>query len=122
MPPQRDYTPLISNQEGQDFVGRLIKEGEVKIGRNLFNPKMGECARVMYNLEEGSSVMIKIYDVAGNPIKTLFNGEIRGEEPDAIEWDGRDKNGDYVSPGLYFLYIDAGSFRVIKRIGVKRGD
>ena len=53
----------------------------------------------------------KIYDLTGKQIRTIELGHIPAgnyvESSEAIYWDGRSENGEFVSSGTYFYQIEA---------------
>jgi N-acetylneuraminic acid mutarotase len=56
-------------------------------------------AIVSFSIEEGSPVMIELFDVAGRKIRTLLNAAVEsGHHQLAIE-------GDYLTAGIYFLKL-----------------
>ncbi len=62
---------------------------------------------------------MKIYDVKGREVKTLFDG-LRRPGSDKVTWDGRYENGELAPSGIYFLDFAAGESRVIKKIVIVR--
>ncbi len=72
---------------------------------NPFSPAAGVC-RVHYRMEGGSTVSIKIFNFAMEPVRTLVNKASRagGGELDEI-WDGKDDNGRVASNQLYYVRV-----------------
>lgn len=52
----------------------------------------------------GTEVYLEILSLEGKSIKVLKNGAIDADDK-AIEWDGRNANGDLVEPGIYFYKL-----------------
>jgi flagellar hook assembly protein FlgD len=52
---------------------------------------------------------VKIYDILGREIKTLVSG-FKSAGRHKVIWDGRDEQGGYISSGVYFCRMTAGSF------------
>ncbi len=65
--------------------------------------------------DEGSRVVLKIYDILGREIKTLVNKEQAYGVYEVI-WNGDDELGNKVSTGIYFYRINAGSFVDTKKM------
>lgn len=80
-----------------------------KLDQNFPNP-FNSLTTIGYSISKYSSVVIKIFDILGNEIKTLVNRE---EQPGTYEltWDA----GNSPS-GIYFYKIQAGSFIATKKM------
>jgi len=83
---------------------------------NPFNPDTW----IPYQLSEGSTVTVKIYNVPGSLIRTI---EV-GHKPvgyyltrdRAVYWDGRNQNREPVSSGVYFYTLTAGDYTQTRRM------
>ena len=68
-------------------------------------------------LPKQARVKLGLYNTRGNKIR-----ELADEEKEAgthkYYWDGKSGNGDVVGSGLYFVHIQAGDYRNIKKIVV----
>ena len=59
---------------------------------------------VKYNLPSSGYVNIKIYDLVGNVIKTLYNGyQNMGDQE--LSWNGKDEDGGNLSSGSYLYEL-----------------
>ena len=76
--------------------------------------------RIPYQLSNDSQVTIRIYNLAGQLVKTLNLGsKPRGfyiGKDKAAYWNGRNEAGETVSSGVYFYQIQAGKFNAIKKM------
>ncbi|MCX6135327.1 MAG: flagellar hook capping protein [Ignavibacteriales bacterium] len=91
----------INNALAATFIGKEVRAsassfqynntGNVKLGYSLSTP--------------ASSVTVKIYDGAGNLVKTLAGSKGVGENN--VTWDGTDENGQRVGTGNYTFKVDA---------------
>jgi len=72
---------------------------------NPFNPG----TTIEYDLPRQASVEIVVYNIAGQKVRTLVNGNISAGQHAAV-WDGRDAGGSRVSSGIYIYRITAGDF------------
>ncbi|MCA9732597.1 DUF4397 domain-containing protein [candidate division KSB1 bacterium] len=61
------------------------------------------------------NINVKIYNILGNRIATLFKGPIKSGNCEII-WDGRNEVGQYVSTGLYFVMIDSNEKRYVRKV------
>ena len=72
-----------------------------------------------YQLPMACPVQIRVFNVAGQVVKTLINGrEEAGYKH--VTWDGRSDDGSRVASGVYFYRLDAGSFAATKKMVVIR--
>jgi hypothetical protein len=83
---------------------------------NPFNPETW----LPHRLAEAGDVTIKIYNVAGQPVKTLELGHREAGsytvKERAAYWDGRNEFNERVASGVYFYHIQSGSFHATKRM------
>ncbi len=78
---------------------------------NPFNPG----TTIEYSLAHTSSVVLNIYDVLGNKIRTLVNAkQIAGRK--TIIWNGRNDEGDLVGSGMYFYELAAENTVQVKKM------
>lgn len=78
---------------------------------NPFNPS----TNVRFQIPESGEVTIKIYDILGREIRTLFNQEVQRGTYTA-EWDGLSDDGTKMSSGTYFYRMVAGEFVQTKKM------
>jgi len=78
---------------------------------NPFNPQ----TTIVYSLSEVGRARIRVYDAAGRFVKTLVNGVNTEGKHDCV-WDGRDRNGEEVSSGVYFLRFETGGEVLTRKI------
>lgn len=69
---------------------------------NPFNPSL----TIKYTLKNPGNVVMKVYNVRGELVKTLLNGFV--ETPAPIVWDGSNEQGGSVSSGVYFVETRSG--------------
>ncbi len=83
---------------------------------NPFNPETW----VPYRLATAGDVKIKIYNVAGQLVRTLELGHREAGSYTVKErtayWNGRNVTGERVASGVYFYHIQSGSFHTTKRM------
>jgi hypothetical protein len=75
----------------------------VKAYPNPFRPKLGH-RLVIDNIAEDS--FVSIYNRGGSLVRSFRNAEVLGGR---AEWDGLDKNGKLVAPGVYHYVVRKGS-------------
>jgi flagellar hook assembly protein FlgD len=89
---------VASNSLGQNFP-------------NPFNPQ----TTIAFSVKERGMVYLKIYNVAGQLVRTLANEQFAAGAHKKV-WDGRDDAGQAVSSGVYFYKLVAGSFTDTKKM------
>ena len=83
---------------------------------NPFNPETW----IPYQLSEGVTVTVKIYDVSGHLVRTIDVGlkpmgyYLTRER--AVYWDGRNENREPVSSGVYFYTLNTDTYTQTRRM------
>ena len=78
---------------------------------NPFNP----LTTISFEIKIASDVVIDIYNVRGQLVKTLLNDRFPiGKH--SVEWNGTDDNGKSVSSGVYFYQMRVGDFVQSRRM------
>jgi hypothetical protein len=62
---------------------------------------------------------VEIFNIAGQRVRTLLRGEL-GAGQYRLMWDGSDEQGRPAGSGIYFLQVQAGSFRQTKKLVLLR--
>ena len=75
----------------------------VKAYPNPFRPKLGHHLFID-NIADDS--FVSIYNRGGNLVRSFYDNEVLGGR---AEWDGCDKNGNLVAPGVYHYVVRKGS-------------
>jgi hypothetical protein len=80
---------------------------------NPFNPS----TRIQFEIGNGKTenVIISIYNVRGQRVRTLVNGLYEAGEHSVV-WNGIDDNGHTVSSGIYFYRMTAGEYSAVRRM------
>ena len=83
---------------------------------NPFNPDTW----IPYQLSEGATVTVKIYDVTGSLVRTIQVGHKPAgyyhTRERAIYWDGRNQNREPVSSGVYFYTFNTDTYTQTRRM------
>jgi hypothetical protein len=61
---------------------------------------------VAFDLEEPATVGLRIYDLAGRPVRTLFRDALHEPGAFSYTWEGRDDRGRSMPPGTYLYRLD----------------
>ena len=76
-----------------------------QLGQNYPNP-FNPTTQFDYSVPVESEVVIKVYNILGQEIRTLVNGNVpRGVY--TIEWNGKNNQGLMVANGVYMYRIEA---------------
>ena len=106
--PQPEQQPLAENPAATEY----------SLDQNYPNPFNPETT-IRYHLAEASSVTIKIYNILGEEVVTLIDRtQLQGDH--AIQWNGRDRFGNTVANGVYWVQLQAGKFAEQRKLVVVR--
>jgi flagellar hook assembly protein FlgD len=87
---------------------------------NPFNPETW----IPYKLADASDVVIKIYNVSGQTIRTLHLGHkdagVYLSRERSAYWDGKNDADETIASGIYFYSIQAGKYTAVRRMVVVR--
>ena len=85
-----------------------------ELSQNRPNPFLLS-TEIRYALPKECEVVIRIYDVTGREVRTLADKQL---DPGfyRISWDGRDARNKPTGSGVYFLRMDAGEFRYVRKM------
>ncbi|MFQ5511947.1 MAG: FlgD immunoglobulin-like domain containing protein, partial [Candidatus Krumholzibacteriia bacterium] len=80
---------------------------------NPFNPT----TTIGYEIKDQGHVSLKIYNAAGQLVRTLVN-QVQAPEVGgfSVTWDGKNNAGQTVSSGVYFYKLVASSFTQTKKM------
>ncbi len=82
---------------------------------NPFNPE----TEIRFALPQDSHVVVTIYNALGQGIRTLTNTRFAAGFH-SVNWDGKDKNGNPVSSGVYIYQMQAGEFSQVRKMSLIR--
>jgi hypothetical protein len=82
---------------------------------NPFNP----VTTIKFGLKKRGHVTLKIYNVAGQLVRTLVNG-VRDSGHHKITWDGRNNDGVSIASGIYFYKMETKNFRAAHKMVMLR--
>ncbi len=82
---------------------------------NPFNPS----TRIDFNLAVPGKVEIKVYDVRGGHVATLFNGH-KEAGMHSVNWTGRAADGNLVASGVYYYSLTTGAEKITRKMVLLR--
>jgi len=78
---------------------------------NPFNPTTS----INFSLGQMTDVSLEIYNVIGQKVRTLVNGQLEAGQHNVV-WDGRDDHGKGVSSGVYFYRLTGGAYTATRKM------
>ena len=113
---------IFADQFGKEERGKLMVlaqryfrlPAEPFLGQNYPNP-FNSYTAIPYQLSEGGSVRLDIFDLAGQRIRTLINSRKKPGYYEAM-WDGSNDQGASVSTGIYLTKIHANGFTKVRKM------
>ncbi len=81
----------------------IIQPQQTQLAQNYPNPFNPETT-IRYQLTKASHVSLKVYNLKGELVKTLLEGEQIGGYHQ-IHWNGKDKNNQSVATGIYIYRL-----------------
>ncbi|MCD4817067.1 MAG: choice-of-anchor J domain-containing protein [Candidatus Cloacimonetes bacterium] len=78
---------------------------------NPFNPE----TKINFSTKESGLVVVEVYNVKGQKVKTLVNAEYNAGNHSVI-WSGSDDNGNNVVSGIYFYNMKSGRYTATKKM------
>lgn len=108
--------PIRVTVAGAVGVGEFPEQvpGIFALYQNYPNP-FNSVTQISYYLPKSSRVVLKIYNIQGQVIRTLVDG-IQPAGIRSILWNGLDNQGKKAGSGSYFYRIEAGEFCVSKKM------
>lgn len=73
--------------------------------RNAPNPSKPQTT-IMYRLRTMAEVTVRVFDLNGRLVRTLFDRSLQNQGEQRVAWDGRDENGEVVGAGMYFYRVE----------------
>jgi hypothetical protein len=83
---------------------------------NPFNPE----TTLSFDLKDDSVVTLKIYDMTGQVVRTLVNGQSFVAGAYQILWDAKNNNGQKVGSGVYLYQLKTREFTSLKKMTLVR--
>jgi hypothetical protein len=97
--------------DGHDYSGEIVRFALGPVSPNPF----AEGTVIGYSAPQAGRVAIKIFNVHGQVVRTVINGDVEAGFHQ-IGWDGRDDSGAKVARGVYFCRMEAGGFSATEKL------
>jgi hypothetical protein len=102
-----------SGSDVEDDNSSVIPQDFV-LKQNHPNP-FNSSTSIEYSLPKHAHVTVEIFNVLGQRVRSLVDGEQSGGRY-AIEWDGRSDNGHELATGIYFYRLSDGDHAEVKKM------
>ena len=89
-----------------------------KLAQNFPNP-FNPSTTIKFDLKDKGMVTLKVYNVAGQLVRTLVNG-VKDANTYTVTWDGKNDRGGAVASGIYFYKMDTKDFSQTKKMVMLR--
>ncbi len=93
--------------------------GDTHALQRVFPNPTNSGAWIEYRLAHAARVQMRIFNARGQRVRTLRSAA-NGPGMQRVFWDGRDERGRALSSGVYFLQLDLGPRRDIRKILIER--
>ncbi len=87
---------------------------DLKLMQNYPNP-FNPSTHIQFSIPKSSFVSLKVYNILGQLVKTLVNGNISAGMH-TVQWNSDSENGSKAESGLYIYKITAGSYVQVKKM------
>ena len=95
----------------------LTQRSGVTILNNVIDPTKGERTRLNYILSSAGQVTITVFTLDGDVVQVLQRGR-QNPGDYTVNWDGRNRAGNAVARGIYFIRIVAPGIDEIRKVMV----
>lgn len=97
----------------EKLIAPALYSDEIHIQPRLFSPNgagkgHGDRVTISFILNNDSPVSVKIYNLAGRMKRILRENISLLKGTNAVEWDGKDIDGNFCPTGLYIVTVEAG--------------
>jgi len=101
----------VEGQSDGSFTKSVISQLDVKLFNNVIKPVANERCTIHYKIYNNDKIMIKIFNRAGNLVKTLYEGFMKAGEYECF-WDGKDVAGKPVADGIYIIVVSTSYYEI----------
>lgn len=74
---------------------------------NPFNPS----TQISFTLPLNNKISLKVFDILGNEVKTLIDGQELAKGQHSVQWNGTNNSGTKVASGTYIYTLKFGNFQ-----------
>ncbi|MCK4352226.1 T9SS type A sorting domain-containing protein [candidate division WOR-3 bacterium] len=117
-----DYPPQNAYFDRSDWVGITeipVSKPDIVMLLDNYPEPFNQYTSIKYQLPVRSKVSLKVYNITGRLVKTLFDGE-NGPGSYTVTWNGKDESGRKLSSGTYFYRIETPNWTSTKKMVLLR--
>ncbi len=92
-----------------------ILSDEITLYQNYPNP-FNPSTTISFYLPVNSKISLIIYNILGQEVIRLIDNREFSKGRHSITWNGKDKNGEQISSGIYFYKLKSGSFEKTQKM------
>ncbi len=107
-----DFTVL--GQDGTDIEDNNSELVTTSLKGNYPNPFNPETT-ISYDVKKAGKLSLDIYNIKGQKVKTLINGN-KGVGNHSVVWNGRNDKNENVASGVYFYKLTSGDYSEAKKM------
>jgi hypothetical protein len=109
--------PAFTTCSANISLGDTGTPGLYVVNRNLFRGR-SETVTASFNLKEGGTTSLSVFNSIGQRVRILFNGYADGRLDYDFEWDGTNDSGERVASGAYYLRLEGKRFVATKKVAL----
>lgn len=111
----RRFRLIVGSEEFMNMNVALLQPEQFTLFQNHPNP-FNASTTIRYALPAPSRVSLKIFNVLGEEIALLLDGELKEAGYHVQTWNGKNKHGQVVSSGVYFYLLKTGQSSYTKKM------
>jgi len=106
----------VSVKYSSSATGIATTESATKIQPPIGYPNpFGENTSVRFALSSTQTVQVRVHDAKGRLVRTIHSGAL-GSGTHDLPWDGRDRSGQRVSSGVYYVRVTTGQRELVFKV------
>ena len=86
------------------------------LDRNVFRPGQGGPLKIAVKCTRAGRVTVKVYNMAGELVRMPFEADLLANSWTNAYWDGTNAQGSAVSAGIYFVSVQGGGIKSIRKV------
>jgi hypothetical protein len=90
------------------------------LSENIFRPLQGRSLRISLRPLEDGHVTVRVFNVAGEKVRTPFEADLPKDQWALAAWDGKNEDGQTCASGVYLVSVKGGGInRILKVVLMK---